>query len=176
MWGERGRGRAVTGGLGERWGRDDGPVLSDTGGGGVGRRRPPDWPALHAESAFDALYEVAPSSAIKAARTNGQALVLMLGEVGVNVNCAPLLDVRMPDIDGLEVQRELRARGITLPVEIMTGHGDVYKAVAAMKTGARDLIEQDRKIRAQGQSVNRGCRLITQKKLKVRQFITFLLS
>ncbi|WP_294136475.1 response regulator FixJ [Sphingobium sp.] len=53
-----------------------------------------------------------------------------------------LLDVRMPDMDGLEVQRELRARGILLPVIIMTGHGDVGMAVAAMKAGATDFIEK----------------------------------
>lgn len=53
-----------------------------------------------------------------------------------------LLDVRMPDIDGLEVQRELRARGIMLPVIIMTGHGDIDMAVAAMKAGASDFIEK----------------------------------
>ena len=53
-----------------------------------------------------------------------------------------LLDVRMPDIDGLEVQRELRARGIMLPVIIMTGHGDIDMAVAAMKAGACDFIEK----------------------------------
>jgi two-component system response regulator FixJ len=53
-----------------------------------------------------------------------------------------LLDVRMPDIDGLEVQRELRARGVMLPVVIMTGHGDIDMAVAAMKAGASDFIEK----------------------------------
>ncbi|MCP1472025.1 two-component system response regulator FixJ [Sphingobium sp. OAS761] len=53
-----------------------------------------------------------------------------------------LLDVRMPDMDGLEVQRELRARGVMLPVIIMTGHGDVDMAVAAMKAGASDFIEK----------------------------------
>ena len=53
-----------------------------------------------------------------------------------------LLDVRMPDMDGLEVQRELRARGVMLPVVIMTGHGDVDMAVAAMKAGASDFIEK----------------------------------
>lgn len=53
-----------------------------------------------------------------------------------------LLDVRMPDIDGLEVQRELRGAGVMLPVVIMTGHGDVDMAVAAMKAGASDFIEK----------------------------------
>lgn len=60
---------------------------------------------------------------------------------GLEPSCV-LLDVRMPDIDGLEVQRELRARGVMLPVIIMTGHGDVGMAVAAMKAGATDFIEK----------------------------------
>lgn len=53
-----------------------------------------------------------------------------------------LLDVRMPEIDGLEVQQELRNRGIALPVIVMTGHGDIDVAVAAMKAGAVDFIEK----------------------------------
>ncbi|HKT76317.1 MAG TPA: response regulator, partial [Sphingobium sp.] len=53
-----------------------------------------------------------------------------------------LLDVRMPDIDGLEVHRDLRARGIMLPVVIMTGHGDIDMAVGAMKAGASDFVEK----------------------------------
>lgn len=53
-----------------------------------------------------------------------------------------LLDVRMPDMGGLEVQEALRAIGSTHPVIVMTGHGDVDTAVAAMKGGAIDFIEK----------------------------------
>jgi two-component system response regulator FixJ len=53
-----------------------------------------------------------------------------------------LLDIRMPGMDGLEVQEALRAKGVTLPVIIMTGHGDVTLAVRAMKAGALDFIEK----------------------------------
>ena len=48
----------------------------------------------------------------------------------------------MPGMDGLEVQEALRAKGVTLPVIIMTGHGDVSLAVRAMKAGAIDFIEK----------------------------------
>jgi two-component system response regulator FixJ len=53
-----------------------------------------------------------------------------------------LLDVRMPGMDGLEVQAAMRDRGIRLPVIIITGHGDVAIAVRAMKAGATDFIEK----------------------------------
>lgn len=94
---DRAQMRALTDSLRDLSGRDDVPILIDQEGGRVARMAPPEWPAFPAGPAFDALYEVAPSSAIEAARANGQALALMLAEVGVNVNCAPLLDVRMPE-------------------------------------------------------------------------------
>jgi len=53
-----------------------------------------------------------------------------------------LLDIRMPGMDGLEVQEALKSKGVTLPVIIMTGHGDVSLAVRAMKAGAIDFIEK----------------------------------
>jgi two-component system response regulator FixJ len=53
-----------------------------------------------------------------------------------------LLDVRMPGIDGLEVQAEMAARGIAMPVIVLTGHGDVDIAVRAMKGGAVDFLEK----------------------------------
>ena len=53
-----------------------------------------------------------------------------------------LLDIRMPGMDGLEVQQALKDKGVTLPVIIMTGHGDVSLAVQAMKAGAIDFIEK----------------------------------
>jgi len=53
-----------------------------------------------------------------------------------------LLDVRMPDMDGLQVQEEMHRRGLTMPVIILTGHGDVTTAVRAMKGGAVDFIEK----------------------------------
>ena len=53
-----------------------------------------------------------------------------------------LLDVRMPDLDGLEVQARLAQSGITLPVIMLTGHGDVTLAVRAIKAGAIEFLEK----------------------------------
>jgi two-component system response regulator FixJ len=51
-------------------------------------------------------------------------------------------DVRMPGIDGIELLQRLKANRSTLPVLIMTGHGDVPLAVEAMKLGAVDFLEK----------------------------------
>ena len=53
-----------------------------------------------------------------------------------------LLDVRMPGMDGLEVQQALAAEGIGMPVVVLTGHGDIGTAVQAMKGGAIDFLEK----------------------------------
>ncbi|MFT3965912.1 MAG: response regulator [Sphingobium sp.] len=53
-----------------------------------------------------------------------------------------LLDIRMPEMDGMAVQAALAERGVTMPVVIMTGHGDVSTAVRAMKAGAVDFLEK----------------------------------
>lgn len=53
-----------------------------------------------------------------------------------------LLDIRMPEMDGLQVQQQLTARGVTMPVIVLTGHGDVTIAVKAMRNGAVDFLEK----------------------------------
>jgi FixJ family two-component response regulator len=51
-----------------------------------------------------------------------------------------VLDLRMPDIDGLDLQRRLAARGDDLPIIFVSGHGDVPSSVRAMKAGALDFL------------------------------------
>lgn len=87
------------------------------------------------------------------------ALSLLVRSIGLHVETHPsaqsfldayhgrrpaclVLDVRMPGMSGLELQDRLRALEITLPVIIITGHGDVAMAVRAMKAGAMDFVEK----------------------------------
>ncbi len=67
-----------------------------------------------------------------------------------------LLDVRMPEMDGIEVQAELAKRGVKLPVIVLTGHGDVGTAVAAMKGGAIDFLEKPFERDALVEALERG--------------------
>lgn len=81
-------------------------------------------------------------------RTSGYAVeawpsgIAFLKEVGHAQEGCVLLDVRMPEMDGLEVQQALKERGVAMPVVILTGHADVSIAVRAMKAGAIDFIEK----------------------------------
>jgi beta-N-acetylhexosaminidase len=127
--------------LRELSGRADVPILIDQEGGRVARLQPPEWLKFPAAEAFDRLYQVAPSSAIEAARVNGRALGLLLRSVGVNVDCLPLLDVRQPGANdiigdralgsepmqvaalGRAVLDGLASAGIVGVVKHMPGHG-----------------------------------------------------
>ncbi|QQS54731.1 MAG: response regulator transcription factor [Candidatus Competibacteraceae bacterium] len=53
-----------------------------------------------------------------------------------------LLDVRMPGMSGLDLQKQLQDQGHRIPIIFMTGHGDVPMATRAMKAGAFDFIEK----------------------------------
>lgn len=57
-------------------------------------------------------------------------------------NCCVLADIRMPEMDGLALQREINRTPPGLPVVIMTGHGDIPLAVQAMKDGAVEFLEK----------------------------------
>ncbi|HEX8307998.1 MAG TPA: glycoside hydrolase family 3 N-terminal domain-containing protein [Allosphingosinicella sp.] len=99
--------RALTDDLRTLHGRDDLPILIDQEGGRVARIRPPEWPAFPAAGAFARLYEKAPMSAIEALRANAAAIAVLLREVGVTVDCLPVLDVRQPGATDIVGDRAL---------------------------------------------------------------------
>lgn len=67
-------------------------------------------------------------------------------------------DVRMPGIDGLALLRRLQGQGIALPLVLITGHGDIPLAVAAMKAGAVDFLEKPFEADALFDAVEEGLR------------------
>jgi two-component system response regulator FixJ len=69
------------------------------------------------------------------------ALEFLESVPGISAGCI-LLDLKMPEIDGLALQGQLADLGFDLPVIVITGHGDTSTAVAAMKGGAVDFIEK----------------------------------
>ncbi|MET0375201.1 MAG: beta-N-acetylhexosaminidase [Rhizorhabdus sp.] len=101
--------RALTDALRTLSGRDDVPILIDQEGGRVARMQPPAWPAFPKAELFDRLYDIAPMTAIEAARCNAEAIAVMLGEAGINVDCLPLLDVRQPGAHDIIGDRALGA-------------------------------------------------------------------
>jgi beta-N-acetylhexosaminidase len=153
--------RALTDALRDLSGRDDLPILIDQEGGRVARMQPPEWPAFPPGKAFAALYDVAPISAIEAARANAQALGMMLAEVGVTVDALPLLDVLRPETSniigdralgseplrvaalGKAVIEGLRRAGVVGIVKHMPGHGrgrvDSHLELPRVEASAEEL-------------------------------------
>ena len=131
---------ALTASLRECVGRDA-PILIDQEGGRVARLAPPNWPAFPAAAAFGRLYAKAPMSAIEAVRLNALALAATLRDVGVDVDCIPVLDVPAPDCHaiigdrafaddpmwiaalGSATLRGLAAGGVAGVVKHLPGHG-----------------------------------------------------
>ena len=54
--------------------------------------------------------------------------------------CCLVLDVRLPRMSGIELQRQLAARGMSIPIIFITGHGDIPMSVEAMKAGAVEFL------------------------------------
>lgn len=142
-------------------GRANLPILIDQEGGRVARMKSPEWPAFPSGAAFDALYERAPASAIEAARLNAMALAAMLSEVGITVDCLPLLDVRQPGASdvigdralgsepmrvaalGRAILSGLQDGGVVGIVKHIPGHGrallDSHKELPVVAAPDRDL-------------------------------------
>ncbi len=142
-------------------GRADLPILIDQEGGRVSRMQPPEWPSFPRGEAFDRLYQLAPSSAIEAARMNARAIALVLRSSGVNVNCLPMLDVRQPGASdivgdraygaepmqvaalGRAVLEGMASAGVLGVVKHMPGHGralvDSHKELPVVTASAEEL-------------------------------------
>lgn len=67
-------------------------------------------------------------------------------------------DIRMPGMDGLTLLKKLRAEGGGLPLILITGHGDILLAVAAMKAGATDFLEKPFEAEALLDAIEAGLR------------------
>jgi two-component system response regulator FixJ len=65
-----------------------------------------------------------------------------LAESPIDALSCVVSDIRMPGMNGIELVHELKSKGSTSPVILITGHGDVALAVEAMKAGAADFIEK----------------------------------
>lgn len=76
-----------------------------------------------------------------AVRTHLTATAFLEQAVSVRNGCL-ITDLRMPDMNGVELLRRLRAADALLPAIVITGHADVQMAVEAMKNGALDFIEK----------------------------------
>jgi beta-N-acetylhexosaminidase len=153
--------RALTDDLRTIHGRDRLFVCIDQEGGRVARMRPPHFSAFPAGAMFDALYEIAPSSAIAAARANAQAMGIELAEAGITVDCHPPLDVRQPGAHdvigdralgseplrvaalGRAILEGLALAGVAGCVKHMPGHGrtsvDTHKALPTVTASAEEL-------------------------------------
>ena len=153
--------RALTDTLRSLHGRENVPILIDQEGGRVARLKPPTWPAFPSAETFAKLYRVSSVGAIEAARANAQAIAVTLREVGVNVDCLPLLDVRQHGASdiigdralgsepmqvaalGRAVIEGLRAGGVVGVVKHMPGHGralvDSHKELPVVDAAEAEL-------------------------------------
>jgi beta-N-acetylhexosaminidase len=153
--------RALTDSLRAIHGRERLLITIDQEGGRVQRMKPPVWSAYPAGEAFELLYDLAPASAIEAARANAQALGLDLAEVGISCTHAPVLDVRQTGANdvigdraygheplrvaalGRAVLDGLARAGVLGTIKHMPGHGrthcDTHKAMPTVDASEAEL-------------------------------------
>lgn len=153
--------RALTDELRSLHGRDRTFICIDQEGGRVARMKPPVWAAYPPGERFDRLYDLAPASAIEAARANAHALGLDLAEAGISVDCLPLLDVRQPGAHDVIGDRALGAEpkrvaalgratldglgraGVAGVIKHMPGHGralvDSHKELPTVTASVEEL-------------------------------------
>lgn len=157
----RGQLRALTDELRAIHGRDRLFICIDQEGGRVARMKAPEWLSYPPGEMFDKLYDIAPASAIEAARANAEALGIDLAEAGITVDCMPLLDVRQPGAHDVIGDRALGAEplrvaalgrailaglaraGVAGCIKHMPGHGranaDSHRELPVVDADERDL-------------------------------------
>lgn len=155
--------RSLTDDLRAIHGRERLLVSIDQEGGRVARLRPPHWSPYPAGQAFDALYQIAPASAIEAARANATAMGFELAAMGITVDYHPPLDLRVPGAHdvigdrafgsdpmqvaalGRAILEGLAAGGVTGCIKHMPGHGrtevDTHKSMPTVTASAEELGE-----------------------------------
>jgi len=153
--------RALTDDLRAIHGRERLLVSIDQEGGRVARMKPPEWDAFPPGEAFARLWQIAPASAIEAARANAEVLGHDLAEVGITVDYLPLLDVRQPGAHdvigdralgdgpmqvsalGRAVLDGLARAGVAGCVKHMPGHGracaDSHEELPAVEASEAEL-------------------------------------
>jgi beta-N-acetylhexosaminidase len=153
--------RALTDDLRSIHGRERLLICVDQEGGRVARMKPPVWPKYPPGEVFDRLYDMAPASAIEAARLNAHALGLDLAEGGITVDLHPSLDVRQPGAHDVIGDRALGSEpmrvaalgraildgfaraGIAGCIKHMPGHGramaDSHKELPTVAASADEL-------------------------------------
>ncbi|AKH42429.1 beta-N-acetylhexosaminidase [Altererythrobacter atlanticus] len=153
--------RALTDDLRTIHGRERVLISIDQEGGRVARMKPPVWPQFPAGEAFARLWDVAPASAIEAARANAEALGMELADMGITVDYLPLLDVRQEGAHdvigdralggepmqvaalGRAILEGLARAGVTGCVKHMPGHGragaDSHKELPTVEASEEEL-------------------------------------
>jgi beta-N-acetylhexosaminidase len=143
----------------------DAPVLIDEEGGRVQRMKPPCWRDSPAPGTFGKIFRHNPAAALELATMNARLIAEDLYEVGIDVNCAPLLDLRevnghavigdrafSPDPETVVLLAEawikgLRAGGIVPVIKHLPGHGrtrvDSHHALPVVDAGLADMDERD---------------------------------
>ena len=84
----------------------------------------------------------------------------------VNVPGCLVLDVRMPEASGFDVQEELNRRGANLPIIFVSGHGDIPMSVRALQQGAIDFVEKPYNSQQMLERVQRAMKLASQRHAK----------
>jgi len=83
-----------------------------------------------------------------------------------------VLDVRLPEQSGLDLQRALAASGVHIPVIVITGHGDIPMSVAAMKAGAVDFLTKPFRDQDLLDAIQRGIRLDRERRAEAARLVS----